>query len=940
VCLAALIGWSPRHAEKAPPRAAGYVWWEGEQPLETNFPRQTSFSASTFPAKREGLSGGDWLTNEGRRTGPEAFARYRVEVPAGGTYFLWARKFWKHGPFRWRFDDGEWRICPADVALADSFDIRQFLGANWVHLDRVTLAPGAHTFELRLLAKEGEPLTACFDCFVLSRLPFEPRGRLKPGERSGQADAGFFPWEPAMDAFTPDALLDFRFLNEKVAGERGRVRSNGMRFQLGSGRPVRFWGVNAGPEVIGLDPASVDYLARRLAKVGVNIVRFHGPLFDEGAADRARVNARRLDRLHYFVSALKKQGIYTTLSFYFPLWYPIQGKPAFSVLYFDPEMQRVYRAWARALLTTKNPYTGLTLAADPAVAIVEMVNEDSHFFWTFRPEQFPPEHRQRLEKLYGDWLARRYGSVDKAIQAWDDIREPSDDPVAGRAAIYPAFMMTRQGFGSQPRKQKRVSDQVRFLTENMRGFYAETVRFFRQECGYAGLVSASNWQVADPQVLDALERYCYTAGDVIDRHGYFDAEHKGDGASYSVRAGHTFANLAATTVPERLPLPFFQVDGHPHMISEIGWTNPNRFRADYAFLASAYGSLQGMDAYFAFALGGAFWDRSMAKFTVNSPAIMGNFPAHALLYRRGDIREAPDVIHQVLSLNDLYHLQGSGGAAPQALDALRAADAPSGRGREGESERGRDGTSERGGGGGSEGADKSGRPGRLAPVSPSLAPSLSPSSRPSLPPSLAAHRGPVRTIDPLAYYVGRVVRAFGTDAGVSTQVDLAPYLDRGARTVRSITGELRWDYGRGVVTLNAARAQGAAGFLRRAGRIDLQDVAITMQNEYGTVTLVALDDLPLARSHKLLIETMTVERPYGFRASEGTSGTILDLGTAPFGVERVACTVKLKGVRGTPRVVALDEHGYPTKNPVRVTPDTAGAAVTLAPDAVYHVVLR
>jgi hypothetical protein len=39
-----------------------------------------------------------------------------------GEYAFWVRKFWKHGPFRWRFDSmpaGEWRELGPNPALAD-----------------------------------------------------------------------------------------------------------------------------------------------------------------------------------------------------------------------------------------------------------------------------------------------------------------------------------------------------------------------------------------------------------------------------------------------------------------------------------------------------------------------------------------------------------------------------------------------------------------------------------------------------------------------------------------------------------------------------------------------------------------------------------------------------------------------------------------------------
>jgi hypothetical protein len=90
-------------------------------------------SADTFAnIRNEVLSGGEWLTNGENRAPGEAepFATYRVTVPADGSYQLYTRKFWKHGPFRWRFGEGEWRTCGGDVALLDSTPIRQFLEAN------------------------------------------------------------------------------------------------------------------------------------------------------------------------------------------------------------------------------------------------------------------------------------------------------------------------------------------------------------------------------------------------------------------------------------------------------------------------------------------------------------------------------------------------------------------------------------------------------------------------------------------------------------------------------------------------------------------------------------------------------------------------------------------------------------------------------------------
>ncbi len=70
-------------------------------------------------------------------------------------------------------------------------------------------------------------------------------------------------------------------------------------------------------------------------------------------------------------------------------------------------------------------------------------------------------------------------------------------------------------------------------------------------------------------------------------------------------------------------------------------------------------------------------------------------------------------------------------------------------------------------------------------------------------------------------------------------------------------------------------------------------------------------------------------------------GRIEDVGRAPCGVERfrAAVTLKLEGARPS-RVVACDEHGYPTPRPVNVAGGPEAFRVTLDPQSPYHVLIR
>lgn len=615
-CLAIVAGvllWSS--VSNVTVGAEAFVWWEGEAAKAHNFSNK-EFSVSWLP-RRDGLSGGDWLNNGGPRGAEEIFARYEIEVPRAGEYNFWARKFWKHGPFRWRFGEQPWRECGHDIALTDSFEFQTHICANWVNLGQVSLSAGRQSFELRLLAKEGEDATAAFDCFLLTTGFFLPRGKLKPGEKAGHAAPGWWAFEPPADRFRKDARLDLRGLNETVAGAHGFVKRDGEQFRLGNGQPVRFWGVNCGPDIVRLDRQQVDYLAARLAKTGVNIVRIHGPIYHR--TDPSRVDLDYLDRLFYFVAALKRQGIYTALSFYFPLW--IEPHP-FAQIYFDPGLQALHRQWARALLTTDNPHTGRPLAAEPAIALIELVNEDSLFFWTFAQEKIPAAKWAALDKQYAKWLA-------------------TNVPAAPPAKLLEAWHMTGPGLAKAGEDRRRqVGHQIRFLAGIQREFYAETKRFLREDLGAQSLVVAGNWKTADDDRLDAIERWTYAAGDVLDRHHYFGGKHTGPHADYAVSIGDVFADRAAVREPLATPFAAPLYAGHPNIISESGWTMPNRYRADNTFLCSALGALHGVAGFFFFAVNSAFWADTPQKFPVSVPSVLGQFPAAALQYRRGDVTPA------------------------------------------------------------------------------------------------------------------------------------------------------------------------------------------------------------------------------------------------------------------------------------------------------------
>jgi hypothetical protein len=182
-------------------------------------------------------------------------------------------------------------------------------------------------------------------------------------------------------------------------------------------------------------------------------------------------------------------------------------------------------------------------------------------------------------------------------------------------------------------------------------------------------------------------------------------------------------------------------------------------------------------------------------------------------------------------------------------------------------------------------------------------------------------------------------------------MDLSEYIDESSRTVRSATGEITWDYGSGLVTVNTPCAQGATGFLAKAGRIELGDIALQSGNEYGTVLVVSVDGKPLSESGRILLQVMTEEKNYGWSTQPSRAKLvkwprtappvdclkITDLGEGPIQVRRFDGTVTLRRPDAdTLKVRAVDVNGYS----IRQLPagEDGLLTVSLLPDCLYYII--
>lgn len=224
-------------------------------------------------------------------------------------------------------------------------------------------------------------------------------------------------------------------LLDKPAGRQGPIVCRDGHFYSGETR-VRFWGVNIAFGANFPTHAKADLLALRFARYGINAVRFHhmdNQPFPNGIFADASLTAlspEALDRLDYFVAALKQQGIYADLNLHVSRNYNHYHKTADGhdgprvdkiVDLFDPVLIDAQKQYAGDLLRHVNAYTHARYADEPAVGIVEINNENSLFMWGADKTlaALPDVYHDELQRQWNHWLVAKYPSRERLQSAWE-----------------------------------------------------------------------------------------------------------------------------------------------------------------------------------------------------------------------------------------------------------------------------------------------------------------------------------------------------------------------------------------------------------------------------------------------------------------------------------------------------------------------------------------
>jgi hypothetical protein len=178
-----------------------------------------------------------------------------------------------------------------------------------------------------------------------------------------------------------------------------------------------------------------------MASYGINAVRFHKFTWDvTDGIHSTQITDSNWRNFDYFCDTLRKAGIYYAWSHIyghrvrpadssrllaynevantkFP-WSHLNGSTA-SIVNFAEDLQTLNIELTVNMLNHKSSFTGLRYADDPALAFIELQNEDN-IFWSAIEETLKqtPTYRALLCKKFSQWLKRKYGTDAALKQAW------------------------------------------------------------------------------------------------------------------------------------------------------------------------------------------------------------------------------------------------------------------------------------------------------------------------------------------------------------------------------------------------------------------------------------------------------------------------------------------------------------------------------------------
>ena len=436
--------------------------------------------------------------------------------------------------------------------------------------------------------------------------------------------------------FYDDVPIDISFIfeDEKPAGKHGFLTVKGRDFVFEDGTKVKFWGTNFNGAGCFPEHDYAEKLARRLAKTGINLVRFHQLdsewhtpnifRFTKGKRTTdGHLDPTSMERLDYLIYCLKKEGIYVYLDMI--TYRRFRSDEHVENAHILRDAAKPYSVFSRRLIELQkefceeiwshyNPYTETKYCDEPAIVLTEITNECDLFTKNKYFDDYQEPYKTEFLGYLQKWLDEQ--GIHREIEDF-------------------------QMFDNED------EDLLKFKVELQKQYYIEMMECMHN-IGVKIPIAGTNWAVVPSN--HETQVVC----DFLDTHSYFydwnwkEFEKKCTNQGITQRRD---SYLAKQVYQSDVDMPTY--------ISEWDMPWPNERRAESVLYSAALGAFQGWSG---FAIHTYSYSTKLDKMdmlgyevsapkignvpyrqgvfaTWNDPAKFGLFYHAALITRRGDISE-------------------------------------------------------------------------------------------------------------------------------------------------------------------------------------------------------------------------------------------------------------------------------------------------------------
>ena len=219
----------------------------------------------------------------------------------------------------------------------------------------------------------------------------------------------WFPFPTVSMNFSEKCSIDMSYLNWKIE-EKVQIKDGHFYYK---NKRVKFFGTNAAFTTAFPLKEDAPKIAKRLAQLGINIIRFHHMDNQDIWQNNSLsiLSPIKLDRLHYFLFCLKQNGIYANINLHVGRNYPemLSNSTLLSSFTFGKSVDRFYppfindqKNYARDLLNSYNNYTKYKIGEDPMVLNIELNNENT-IYDLWGDEKFHLLNEKMQKELISQW---------------------------------------------------------------------------------------------------------------------------------------------------------------------------------------------------------------------------------------------------------------------------------------------------------------------------------------------------------------------------------------------------------------------------------------------------------------------------------------------------------------------------------------------------------